>query len=89
MARKKPSFEDALRQLEEIAEQIEQGKIGLEESIVKYEQGMLLVKQCREILSTAERRIQMLQEKPDGPVAATEFALPGEADEEPEAAPPA
>lgn len=84
MARKKPSFEDALRQLEEIAEQIEQGKIGLEESIARYEQGMLLVKQCREILSTAEHRIQMLQEKPDGTVARTEFAPPGEADEEAE-----
>ena len=51
---KKPTFEEALKQLETIAEQIERGQIGLEESIVKYEQGMTLVKQCREILAKAE-----------------------------------
>jgi exodeoxyribonuclease VII small subunit len=62
MNKKKLSFEDALKQLETIAEQIEQGQIGLEESIEKYEQGMALVKQCREILSRAELRIEQLQE---------------------------
>ena len=72
MARK-PNFEDALTQLEAIVEQIEQGKIGLEESIVKYEQGMTLVKQCREILSKAEHRIQQLQERGDGTLEAGKF----------------
>jgi len=38
MAKKKLNFEDSLSQLEAIAEQIEQGKIGLEESITQYEQ---------------------------------------------------
>jgi exodeoxyribonuclease VII small subunit len=66
MANKKPSFEEALKQLETIAEQIEQGKIGLEESIDKYEQGMSLLKHCREILAKAELRIQQLQERSDG-----------------------
>jgi len=63
---KKPTFEEALKQLETIAEQIERGQIGLEESIVKYEQGMTLVKQCREILAKAELRIQQVQERGDG-----------------------
>ncbi len=89
MARKKLTFEEALRQLEEIAEQIEQGRIGLEESITKYEQGMLLVRQCREILAGAERRIQQLHERPDGRLERSDFAAPeaaapstGEADGE-------
>ena len=78
MARKKLSFEEALQNLESIAEQIEQGKIGLEESISKYEQGMALVKQCREILVSAEHKIQQLQPRPDGTLEASNFNLPEE-----------
>ncbi len=60
---KKPSFEEALTQLEAIAERIERGEIGLEESIGEYEKGMALVKQCRAILAKAEVRIQKIQGK--------------------------
>lgn len=68
MARKKPTFEEALKQLETLARQIEQGQIGLEESITKYEEGMTLVKQCRDILSKAELKIQQIQQKADGSI---------------------
>ncbi len=68
MAKKKPTFEEALKQLETLARQIEQGQIGLEESITKYEEGMALVKQCRDILSKAELKIQQIQQKADGSV---------------------
>ncbi len=76
MSKKKLSFEQALEQLETIAEQIEQGKIGLEESITKYEEGMGLVKQCRDILSKAEMKIQKLQERADGTLETARFAKP-------------
>lgn len=66
MGKNKPTFEEALQQLETIAERIEQGKIGLEESIAQYEQGMALVRQCQGILAKAELRIQQLQQKADG-----------------------
>ena len=66
MAKKKATFEEALNQLETIAEQIERGKIGLEESIDKYEEGMALVKHCRQILAKAENKIQQLQQRADG-----------------------
>ncbi len=66
MGKKKPSFEEALKQLETLARQIEQGQIGLEDSINKYEEGMTLVKQCREILSRAEHKIQQIQQRADG-----------------------
>jgi exodeoxyribonuclease VII small subunit len=64
--KKKTVFEDALKQLEQIAEQIEEGKIGLEESIARYEQGMELVRYCREVLSHAEQKIQQIQARSDG-----------------------
>jgi exodeoxyribonuclease VII small subunit len=76
MNRKKVSFEEALKQLETIAEQIEQGQIGLEESIEKYEQGMALVKQCRDILSRAELRIEQLQDGDHGKLEAKPLELP-------------
>ena len=75
MGKRKPTFEEALEQLETIAAQIEQGKIGLEESIAQYEKGMSLVKQCREILSRAEQKIQTLQERADGTLGTTEAEI--------------
>ncbi len=68
MAKKKLSFEEALTQLEGLAQQIERGEIGLEESITKYEEGMALVKQCRDILNKAELRVQKIQQRADGTV---------------------
>ncbi len=73
MAKKKPSFEEALKQLEEITARIERGEIGLEESITQYEKGMGLVKQCRDILTKAELKIQKLQERDDGSLEAKPF----------------
>jgi exodeoxyribonuclease VII small subunit len=61
MGKKQATFEQALKELETLAEQIERGEIGLEESIQKYEQGMKLVAQCRAILTRAEQRVQKLQ----------------------------
>lgn len=75
MSKRKLTFEDALKQLESLAEQIERGEIGLEESLEKYEEGMALARQCREILQTAERKIQTLQEKADGTLEARDFAV--------------
>ena len=61
-----------------IAEQIEQCKIGLEESISQYETGMALVKQCREILAKAEHKVQQLQEKADGSLETKPYKQPSE-----------
>jgi len=79
MAKKKLNFEEALKQLETIAGQIERGTIGLEESIDKYEEGMALVKQCRDILSKAELKIQQLQQRADGTLETTNFKRPMDA----------
>ncbi|RIK67866.1 MAG: exodeoxyribonuclease VII small subunit [Planctomycetota bacterium] len=61
MSKAEPSFEDAMKRLEAIVQSIEQGKIGLEESIRQYEEGMALIKRCRTVLSEAEIKIQHLQ----------------------------
>ena len=66
MSKRPLSFEQALARLEKIANQIEKGEIGLEESMTRYEEGMVLVQQCREILSQAEQRIIKLQPDDSG-----------------------
>lgn len=83
MAKKKPTFEEALAELERIAEEIERGQIGLEESIDRYEEGMKLVRHCRDVLSKAEHRIQELQERADGTLVARDMELPGSGEEGP------
>ena len=76
MAKRKLSFEEALSKLEALAEQIEQGKIGLEESIAQYEEGMGLIKQCRQMLTQAEQKIQKLHERADGTLEAKPMKRP-------------
>ena len=68
------SFEKSLQRLEQIVESIEQGKIGLEESIKHFEEGMGLIQRCRKILGEAELKIQRLQAAGDN-----EAVLAGEA----------
>ena len=46
--------------LEAIVEQMESGKMMLEELIVRYEEGMKLVKICQERLASAEQRIEII-----------------------------
>jgi exodeoxyribonuclease VII small subunit len=60
------TFEQALAQLESIVSAIEQGQIGLQESIAQYEKGMKLLQHCRSVLADAEARIQQLQLSEDG-----------------------
>lgn len=60
------TFEQAYTQLESIAKAIEQGKIGLQDSIVEYEKGIKLLRYCRAVLAEAELKIQKLQVADDG-----------------------
>ncbi len=46
--------------LEAIVEQMESGEMQLEELIVRYEEGMKLVKTCQERLASAEQRIEII-----------------------------
>jgi exodeoxyribonuclease VII small subunit len=54
------SFEQALKSLEQIVHDLEEGKLGLAESLSRYEQGVSLLKRCHQLLERAERRIELL-----------------------------
>ena len=60
-----PDFETAVAQVEALIDRIEQGEIGLEESVAAYERGVQLIRRCRSILDTAEQRIIELTEGVD------------------------
>jgi exodeoxyribonuclease VII small subunit len=53
-------FEDALERLEEIVHSLEEGDIGLNESLEGYEEGVKLLRQSYDLLQRAERRIELL-----------------------------
>ncbi|HMV45122.1 MAG TPA: exodeoxyribonuclease VII small subunit [Leptospiraceae bacterium] len=65
---KEISFEEALNELEQIAEKLERGQLTLEDSIKAYERGMELKKICTERLKEAEGKIEYLAKAPDGKI---------------------
>jgi exodeoxyribonuclease VII small subunit len=56
-----PTFEQALTQLEQVVRQLEDGQIGLEESLQRYEQGVELIRYCFTLLRKVEQRVTVLQ----------------------------
>ena len=54
------SFEKALATLEQIVHELEEGRLGLAESLARYEEGVKLLRQCHGLLQQAERRIELL-----------------------------
>lgn len=53
-------FEEALTELAEIVSDLEDGSVGLEESLALFEKGMGLLRHCQQVLSRAEQRIEQL-----------------------------
>lgn len=66
MAKKKPTFETQLKDLETIVSQLEEGDLSLEESLKLFEDGVKLSRECQERLNQAERRIEVLLKDKDG-----------------------
>ena len=56
------SFEDAFRQLAEIAEGMDKGGLTLADATTRFERGMKLVQHCNHLLDTAELEITQLRE---------------------------
>ena len=69
------TFEDALRELEVILQEIESGSLGLEESLTKYERGNFLITHCRGVLNAAERQIEQVSGSADGGVTTAPLKL--------------
>jgi exodeoxyribonuclease VII small subunit len=55
-----PSFEQALQELEQVVRKLEEGQLGLSDSLSQYEAGVKRLQQCFAALEKAERRIELL-----------------------------
>ncbi|MBX3501863.1 MAG: exodeoxyribonuclease VII small subunit [Alphaproteobacteria bacterium] len=63
------SFEDALRELEGIVQQLERGQIKLDEAIAAYERGAALKKHCEAKLAEAKAKVDRIVVAVDGSVS--------------------
>lgn len=63
------SFEDALKELEEIVGRLEKGQVKLDEAISAYERGALLKRHCEQKLAEAKMKVEKIQFAPDGSVS--------------------
>ena len=67
----KLSFEDAMKQLEEVVRALESGNVELEKSIALYEEGARLKAHCERKLKEAEEKVAKITLGPDGQPAGT------------------
>lgn len=51
------TFEQAMKELEQVVGRLERGDVALEDSIALYERGALLKKRCEEKLREAEEKV--------------------------------
>ena len=59
-------FEDALKKLEKIVGDLENGELSLDDSLKKYEEGVKLAQILNKKLESAQKKIEMLVKKSDG-----------------------
>lgn len=67
MAKKKSDqFEEALKRLQEIVEQLEKGDLSLEASMECFSEGIRLAQYCHNKLEEAENKVEMLLKDQQG-----------------------
>ena len=75
--KEKQSFEDDLKKLQKIVEELSGGKLTLGDALKKYEEGVRLSESCSRILQDAGRKVELLMKK-DGKLSLKEFEESGE-----------
>lgn len=67
------SYEEAISELEKIIQKLENGNVGLEDSLELYKDGTQLASLCSDKLAAAEKQIMMLTRSADGKMVENEF----------------
>jgi exodeoxyribonuclease VII small subunit len=75
----KKTFEQSMKQLEQIVQELESGDLPLEKAIKKFEEGIQLSKLCAQKLDETEKKVSMLLEDEQGNI--TEAPFPADADD--------
>ncbi|OGV66500.1 MAG: exodeoxyribonuclease VII small subunit [Lentisphaerae bacterium RIFOXYC12_FULL_60_16] len=79
------SFESSMSRLEKIVEEMEQGSLGLDDLIVRFEEGQRLLRTCTTRLNEIEKKVEMLVKRGNDWVEAPLDA--GELTDDPETTP--
>lgn len=66
-------FEDCLKRLESIVEQLENGQLSLEESLDVFEEGVKLAVSCQQELRKADGRVKRLVKRINGDLELLDF----------------
>jgi exodeoxyribonuclease VII small subunit len=74
----KKTFENALTKLDRITAELEQGDLGLDNSLKKFDEGVQLVQFCNEKLEEARSQVELLLKKNDKLTSTPFTEEPGE-----------
>ncbi len=69
MSKKQPEpqqFEQNLRELENIVQQLVQGDLSLDQALLQFERGVQLSRLSQQQLQSAEQKVQILLQQPNG-----------------------
>jgi len=61
--KERQAFEDDIKHLQKIVEELANGKLSLGDSLKKYEEGIKLAQNCQAALSEAQRKVELLMKK--------------------------
>jgi exodeoxyribonuclease VII small subunit len=76
------TFEQSMKQLERIVQELEDGDLPLEKAIKKFEEGIKLTKLCSEKLDETEKKISVLLKNAEGQMAEKPLAAEDETDDD-------
>jgi exodeoxyribonuclease VII small subunit len=76
------TFEQSMKQLERIVQELEGGDLPLEKAIKKFEEGVKLTKLCSEKLDETEKKISILLKDSEGEIAEKPFIAEDETDDD-------
>ena len=74
------TFEQSMKQLERIVQELEDGDLPLEKAIKKFEEGIKLTKLCSEKLDETEKKISVLLKNSEGQMAEKPLVAEDETD---------
>jgi len=76
------TFEQSMKQLERIVQELEEGELPLEKAIKKFEEGIKLTQFCSAKLDEAEKKVSVLLKNTEGQVVTKPFRPQGESSDE-------
>jgi len=74
------SYEVAISRLKEVVRRLEGGEIPLEEALALFQEGVALVKACKEKLDAAEQLLELVIEEPGGETSVQVYPEAGGSD---------